>query len=210
MSAQNVTISLFICSFDCFWKVIKKLLLYQKPACAVRHTTFFASLALEVFYSSLLTSANRAVYHASPCLTSGSISLKLGWLCFGQAAEFQSQAGTSAQGCIRKPGHSQTSGCDFFCWLCHFCFTSDKSEKNWYVSSCWEEKKRKKSSEGEEHRDDTGKGSKEERAVTWQGRDSQGSGYGREELRRRHVQPSRWGQGQWWYRGAIGLRAGRS
>lgn len=107
--------------------------------------------------------------------------------------------------CIRNAGHNQTPGCGFFSWLCHFCFASDKSEKNWYVSSCLEEKKRKKS-EGEEHRDDTGKGSEEERAVTWQGKDRQGSGYGREELCRGHVQSSWWGQGQWWYRGATGLR----
>lgn len=57
------------------------------------------------------------------------------------------------------------------------------------MNSCLEEKKRKKS-EGEEHRDDTGKGREEERAVTWQGKDSQGSGYGRAELCRGHVQSS--------------------
>lgn len=53
-----------------------------------------------------------------------------------------------------------------------------------------QEKKRRKSSEGKEHMDDTGKDSKKERAVTWQGKDSQGSGYGREELCRGHVQPT--------------------
>lgn len=166
---------------------------------------FFFSLALEVFYSSFLTSTNRAVCRASVCLTSGSVSLKLGWLHFDRAAEPPVTGRCQCMRCIRKAGHNQTPGCGFFSWLCHFCFASDKSEKNWYVSSCLEEKKRKKS-EGGEHRDDTGNRGEEERAVTWQGKDSQGSGYGREELCRRHVQSNRWGQGQWWYGRATGLR----
>lgn len=40
--------------------------------------------------------------HASPCLTSGSISLKLGWLHFGHAAELQAQAGTNVQDASEK------------------------------------------------------------------------------------------------------------
>lgn len=63
---------------------------------------FFSSLALEVFYSSFLTSTNRAVGRASPCPTSGSVSLKLGWLHFGCAAEPQSQAGANARDASEK------------------------------------------------------------------------------------------------------------
>lgn len=45
------------------------------------------------------------------------------------------------------------------------------------------EGKKRNKSRGEEH----GKGKEEERAVKWQGRDSQSSGYGREELSGGHV-----------------------
>lgn len=181
MSAQNLTIFFLSVVLTAFERWSKSYSYTRNQHMLWGTQLFFSSLALEVFYSSFLSSAGRAVHRASPCLTSGSVSLELGWLHFGHDAEPQLQVGTNAWDAAEKQDN-QRPGCGFFSWLCHFCITSDKSEKNWYVSSCLQEKKRKKS-EGEEHRKDPGKESEEERSDmagkgqprlrVWQGRAAQ-------------------------------------
>lgn len=131
-------------------------------------------------------------------------SVLLGWRHFGHAGEPQSQAGADGLAAAGRQETATHFACSFFSWLCHFCFTSDESEKTDTWAVLWRERKEtrvglksigchRQQEEGGEGCETEGRGLPGLRA--WHGRAEQTA----------CIQPSRWGrEGEWWY--ALGLR----